>query len=119
MHGFNILSGVSRKIVAIFTTHLTESQKFAILITATTYAGAAIGGAFGGAVLAATGNSGAAELVSNVASTLTTMGLESAFGGANVYIRKITSNRHNVLIENIDGEIITYIPNVDKHGLKI
>ena len=38
--------------------------------------------------------------------------------GATVYIRQITSNNHRVLVENPGGQIITYIKNVTKHGLK-
>ena len=38
--------------------------------------------------------------------------------GATVYIRQITSNNHRVLVENTGGQIITYIKNVTKHGLK-
>ena len=38
--------------------------------------------------------------------------------GATVYIRAVTSNNHNVLVENDVGEIITFMKNVTKHGLK-
>ena len=38
--------------------------------------------------------------------------------GAAVYIRAINSNNHNVLIENELGEIITFMTNVTKQGLK-
>lgn len=38
--------------------------------------------------------------------------------GARVYIRSLTSNNNNVLIENTRGEIVTFMKNVTKHGLK-
>jgi len=39
-------------------------------------------------------------------------------GGATVYIRQVTSNNHRVLVENTRGQIVTYIKDVTKHGLK-
>ena len=38
--------------------------------------------------------------------------------GATVYIRQVTSNNHRVLVENTRGQIVTYIKDVTKHGLK-
>ena len=38
--------------------------------------------------------------------------------GATVYIRQVTSNNHRVLVENTRGQIVTYIKEVTKHGLK-
>ena len=38
--------------------------------------------------------------------------------GATVYIRQVTSNNHRVLVENTRGQIVTYMKDVTKHGLK-
>jgi hypothetical protein len=38
--------------------------------------------------------------------------------GATVYIRALNSNNHNVLVENDVGEIITFMTNVTKRGLR-
>ena len=38
--------------------------------------------------------------------------------GATVYIRQVTSNNHRVLVENTNGQIITYMKDVTNRGLK-
>ena len=46
-----------------------------------------------------------------------TKNIKNQLDGARVYIRELTSNRYNVLIENDSGQIITFIKDATKHGL--
>ena len=47
-----------------------------------------------------------------------TKNIKTQSDGAKVYIRTINSNKHNIIIENSKGEVVTFIKNVTKHGLK-
>lgn len=47
-----------------------------------------------------------------------TKNIKTQAGGAKVYIRAINNNKYNIIVENNAGEIITYIKDVTKHGLK-